>query len=117
MKLKAILFAAASFLVLVNAAANVATLSPQPTEDMAIIAPAHVVEASSSLKHIASLSARNLSDSCKLNCNISWNKCVRDCDGGSFCEHKCNCILFSDPKQLCRLRGEFSASTLRVSEC
>tara|TARA_R110002003_G_scaffold463_2_gene20033 strand:- start:6336 stop:6692 length:357 start_codon:yes stop_codon:yes gene_type:complete len=45
-------------------------------------------------------------DPCKVNCHAPWVKCVRDCGGGSFCEHICNCTLFSNPKQLCRVRGE-----------
>ncbi|KAF2023390.1 hypothetical protein EK21DRAFT_94952 [Setomelanomma holmii] len=43
-------------------------------------------------------------DQCELNCHLAWRKCVRDCGGGSFCEHKCSYTLFSNPKQLCRVR-------------
>jgi hypothetical protein len=99
MKFKFLILAAAGLLALVCAADP--HISPHYATRGAITTPRAGTTATGDI----SINNRDL-DPCKLNCDLPWKKCVKDCGGGGSCEHQCNCELFSNSNELCRLRSE-----------
>lgn len=89
MKIKTMLFAAASLLALANATANLAV---DPLQQTGLVAD--------------ELKASQID--CNEECHEPWKTCMRSCRGGSkWCEYKCNCDLFNDDDNICRKSGEF----------
>lgn len=105
MKFKAAFLAAASLLVLVHATASLHDSASSAIEGT------HGVDVASAFANTIRTEDpvavfERAADPCKVNCHAPWVKCVRDCGGGEHCEQVCNCVLFSNPKQLCRVRGK-----------
>jgi hypothetical protein len=99
MKLKSILLAAAGLLALAGAVDS--PVSPQEVVKGVATTPSATIAAGEDI----SVDARYPTP-CQLNCDLPWKKCVKECGGGSSCEHQCSCELFSNPKEVCRLRSE-----------
>jgi hypothetical protein len=110
MKLNTVFIAAASLLGLAAAAVKPNEASISSVQD-------DKVKAEVTIDNSVPVSARK-PDQCYLNCHLPWKQCVQECTSPntSFCEHKCNCELFSDPKQLCRVRSKL-LDTLPMSHC
>ncbi|KAH7068569.1 hypothetical protein FB567DRAFT_251676 [Paraphoma chrysanthemicola] len=103
MNLKTAFLAAASLVVLVNATSIVHGSASLTIENVREVDVANTAGNTAQTGEFLDNSERAV-DPCKVNCHAPWVKCVRDCGGGASCEQMCNCILFSDPKQLCRTR-------------
>jgi hypothetical protein len=110
MKLNTIFIAAASLLALAAAAVN------NPNEASVSALNDDKIKTEATIDIPVSISARK-PDQCHLNCHLPWKKCVRECTSPNtnFCEHKCNCELFSDPKQLCRIRSKLLSFNSEVT--
>lgn len=93
MQIKTILLAATSLLALAGATAS----DPHTDTKIGASAPdVFDVEANALLTRAP--------DQCFVMCHAPWLKCSRDCGGTDQCNDKCACELFSDPKQMCRVR-------------
>jgi hypothetical protein len=110
MKLKSILFAATGLLVL--AGAGDSPVSSHEVAKGVATTPSATLAAGEDIF----IDARYPTP-CQLNCEFPWKKCVTECGGGSSCEHQCSCELFSNPKEVCRLRSEQSTLVLLGAIC
>jgi hypothetical protein len=108
MKFIVALLAAARLVALVNATADAHDDASRSMPDVRAVNMANTVSITIPTVDPAFKELR-APDPCEVNCHAPWVKCVRNCGGGSSCEHKCNCIMFSNPRQTCRLQGERSS--------